>query len=320
MAGEAGAGDLGDEVLGHLVLADDLPSPLPDLRGVLEPPGSDGCRDLAQVLLGGSEQVLALSGPLGGQDRVVAADQPLAGVVRVLDLGEVVGAGQRHLQRAVVAGQGGDRGGAQRGDPLHAGQLAQVIDPGAGDHPAVPDHDQVLDAEVAADAGDGGLERDRVGGVPGEDLDRDRATLGAGEQPVLDLLPAALAVPGVPERGQLAAAAFHPGGGQVEHRDPARGQVPGRELLLDAALAAFQPVHRRIHLIGRRVGHAQVRADRGVPRRPPRHRGQLRLRPDRAGHDQRVRDIALAAGRAEQVPQPQLPGHHARRRRVAVRD
>ena len=37
--GEAGAGDLGDELLAHLVLADDLPDPDPDLAGVCQPPG-----------------------------------------------------------------------------------------------------------------------------------------------------------------------------------------------------------------------------------------------------------------------------------------
>ena len=84
-------------------------------------------------------------------------------------------------------------------------QLAQVADPGSGDHPPVADHDQALDAEVAADPGDRGLERLGVAGVAGEHLDGDRAAFGVGEQPVFDLLAAALAVAGVPERGQLAA-------------------------------------------------------------------------------------------------------------------
>jgi hypothetical protein len=38
-------------------------------------------------LLGGGQQVLALSGPVGGQDGVAAGDQPLAGVVIAGDLG-----------------------------------------------------------------------------------------------------------------------------------------------------------------------------------------------------------------------------------------
>src|ERR1022692_2347376 len=169
--GEGGAGDLGDEVLGDLVLSDGLPDPDPDLVRVLQPPRARRCRYLLQVGLGGGQQRLALAFPLGGQGRVVAAHQPLARVVRVGDLREVVNVEQRHLQRPVISGQGGDGGRAQRGDPVHAGQLAQVGDPGAGDHPAVAGHDQVLDPEVVADAGDGGLERDGVRGVPGEDLD-----------------------------------------------------------------------------------------------------------------------------------------------------
>src|SRR6266702_9003741 len=89
-------------------------------------------------------------------------------------------------------------------------QLPQVADPGAGDHPTVPDRDQPLDPEIGPDAGDRGLERLRVGGVAGEHLDRDRATGPVGEQTGLDLAAAVLAVAGVPEAGQLALAAFHP--------------------------------------------------------------------------------------------------------------
>ena len=73
-----------------------------DLVRVLEPPGRDLGGDLAQVGLGGGQQVLALAGALGGQDRVAAGDQPLAGVVRAGDLGQVLLVEQRQLQRAVV--------------------------------------------------------------------------------------------------------------------------------------------------------------------------------------------------------------------------
>src|SRR5712691_6279203 len=203
--GEGGAGDLGDEVLADLVLADHLPDPYPDLVRVLQPPGGHRRPDLGEIGLGGGEQVLALAGPLGPEHGVLAADQPFAGVVGVGDLGEVTDVEQAHLQRPVITGQRGDGGRLQRGDPVHALALAQVADPGAGDHPPVADHDQGLDAEVPANAGDGGLERFGVGGVAREHPDGDRAAFGIGEQPVFDLLAAALAVPGVPEGGQLAA-------------------------------------------------------------------------------------------------------------------
>ena len=37
------------------------------------------------------------------------------------DLGQVVSVEQAHLQRAVIGGEFGDGGGAQRGDPLEIG-------------------------------------------------------------------------------------------------------------------------------------------------------------------------------------------------------
>src|SRR5437868_6988570 len=70
-------------------------------------------------------------------------------------------------------------------------------DPGGGDHAAVPDHDHFPQAELVPhhvhDVGEGA----GVAGVAGEHPDRDRPSLGVGEQPVLDLQPAFLAVPGV---------------------------------------------------------------------------------------------------------------------------
>ena len=56
---------------------------------------------------------------------------------------------------------------------------------------------------------DGG-ERGGVAGVAGKHPDRDRASLGVGEQPVLDLQFPFLAVAGVAAGGQRAARAFHP--------------------------------------------------------------------------------------------------------------
>jgi hypothetical protein len=118
------------------------------------PPGLHRCLDLGEFGLGVSQQFGAGAGPVSFQHRVVAADQPLARVVRVGDLGEVLGVEQRHLQRPIIGGQLFDGGRFQRGDPVHARQLAQVGDPSAGDHPPVAGQDQALDTEVAADAGD----------------------------------------------------------------------------------------------------------------------------------------------------------------------
>ena len=155
--------------------------------------------------------------------------------------------------------------------------------------------------------------------LPGEHLDGDRPARRVGEQPVFDLPAAALAVPGVPEGGQLTAAALHPRAGQVEHGDTALGQMPGGQLLFDLPLPTGQPVHRGIDLIGAGIGHAQVRPQRGVTARPPARGGQLRLWPHRPRQHQRVGDVAFPAGRAEQVGQAQPRGHHVRRGDVPVR-
>ena len=106
------------EVLGHLVAVYDPAHPQGDL--VLAPQGLvlalDGGADLAQVGLGGGQQLGALAGPLGGQGGVAAGDQAFAGVVGVGYLGEVDLVEQAHLQRP-RSGQGGDGGRPQAGEP-----------------------------------------------------------------------------------------------------------------------------------------------------------------------------------------------------------
>lgn len=56
-------------------------------------------------------------------------------------------------------------------------------DPGGGDHAPVPDHDQVVQPELVPDHLDGRGERRRVGGVPLEDPDCDRAAVGSVSSP-----------------------------------------------------------------------------------------------------------------------------------------
>jgi hypothetical protein len=72
-------------VLAHLVLADDLAGPNPDLGGAGEPAGCDGGGDDGQLLVGCLEQGEAFTGSFGGQGGVAAGDQPFAGVVGVGD-------------------------------------------------------------------------------------------------------------------------------------------------------------------------------------------------------------------------------------------
>ena len=289
-------------------------------------PGEDG----GQQLLGGGQQVVAGAGPVGGQDRVAAGDQPLAGEVLGGDLGQVLLVEQGQLERAVVGHQLADGGGAQRGDPPvgvrvwplgSVFQLVQRGDPGAGDHPAVADHDHLRQPELVPHHVRDGGERGRVTGVAGEHPDRDRAAFGVGEQPVLNLQFPLLAVPGVPPGGQRALRAFQPRAGQVEQRHPGRvglrGQVAAGQFRLDRVLPVLQPVHRRVDVIGAGIGDAEVAAEGSVV--PPGQGGQLGARPGHPGDDQGQGQVPLAARRAQQGGQAQRAGHRVHGGDVPVR-
>src|SRR5674476_1540863 len=76
-------GDVEGVVLGHLVPADDLPDPDPDLPGTGQTPRVHGGDDLGQLRVGGLQQRQAFTGPLGGQGGVTAGDQSFPGVVGV---------------------------------------------------------------------------------------------------------------------------------------------------------------------------------------------------------------------------------------------
>ena len=309
-------------MLGHLVLADDLADLGADLRGPGQPPGRDPGGDRGEQLFGGGEQGLALAGALFGQHGVTAGDQALAGEIGRADLGQVLLVEQGQLQRPVLGHQLLDRRGAQRGDPpVLAVELADRLDAGAGDHAAVAGHDHLRQPErIVHHAGDLG-ERRGVGGVPLEDPDRDRPALGVGEQPVLDLDVAFLPVAGPAARPQRAAPALQPRAGQVEQRHPGRvrgrGQVPAGEPGLDRVLPPFQPVHRRVDLVGGGVPDAEVGPERHIA--PPGDRGQLRARRDHPRHDQRQGQVPLPAGRAEQRGQAEPAGHRVHRGDVPVR-
>jgi hypothetical protein len=303
----------------YFMLADDLPDPYPDLVLVFQPPGGHWRQDFLQVCLGGGEQAVPFMPPGFSQGGIAAAHQPFARVIGVADLGEVLLIEQGQLQRPAISGQDRDVRGLQGGDPPGALQRPQVLHTGFSDHPAVPGEDDFSQPEIIAHFADRGLECRRVGSVPLEQVNADGPAFRVGQQSVLDLHPAALAVPGIPERGQLALRAFHPGGRQVIHRDPALGKMLAGEFLLDLRLLRQQPVHRAVHVIGRRILHAEVSRERRVTGIPPPDGGQFRSRSHRPRHDQRIGDIPLPAGRAEQCAQPEFPRHEVRCGRVPVR-
>ena len=250
------------------------------------------------------------------------------GIVIGGDLGQVLLIEEAELERPVLGHQLLDRRGAQRGDPPVGIRprravlvLVQRGDPGGGDHPPVADHDHLGQPELVPHHRDDLGERGRVAGVAGEYADRDRAALRVGEQPVLDLQPAFLAVPGVAAGGQRAPGALQPRGRQVEQRHPGRvrlrAQVAAGQPGLDLVLPVFQPVHRGVDVIGAGLGHAQVGAQRRVG--PPGQGGQLGAGLDDPGDDQRQGQVPLPPGRAEQRGQAQLRRHGVRGGDVPVR-
>ncbi len=315
-------------MLAGLVRADHLADLDPDLAGTLEPSGGHPGGDGGEQFLGGGEQVFALAGPLGGQHRVAAGDQPLAGEVIGGDLGEILLIEEAELERAVVGHELFDGGGAQRGDPPvgirprgPVFQLVQGPDPRRGDHPPVPDHDHLLQPELLPHHVHDGGEGAGVAGVAGEHPDRDRPACRVGEQPVLDLQLAFLAVPGVAAGGQRAVRAFQPRAGQVEQRHlrrvGLRAEVPAGQLRLDRVLPVLQPVHRGVDVIGGRPGYAEVGAQGGVV--PPGQGGQFGAGLDHPGDDQRQGQVPLAASRAQQRGQAQLGGQGVHGGDVAMR-
>ena len=235
---------------------------------------------------------------------------------------------QGQLERAVVGHQLADGRGAQRGDPpvgvrllCPVFQLVQRGDPGAGDHPAVADHDHLGQPELRAhhvrDLG----ERGGVAGVAGEDPDRDRAAGRVGEQPVPDLQFPFLAVPGVAAGGQRAAPALQPRAGQVEQRHLRRVGLRGR--------GGGGPARPRWRPAGAPASPSRRRCHRWTPRprrgrrpgwhRPPGQGGQLGGRGDDPGDDQRQGQVPGPARRAQQRGQAQFPGRRVHGGDVPVR-
>ena len=139
-----------------------------------------------------------------GEGGVAAGDEAFPGVVGVADLGEVRLVEQGLLQGPVRDGQGGDRGGAEGGDPAEAAELAELPNTGGSDHAAACDHDHLLDAEHGFHLNGDLLERGRVGRVPRHHPDRDRPPGRVGQQPVFDLREAFSPVARVTPGRQLA--------------------------------------------------------------------------------------------------------------------
>src|SRR5256885_16327973 len=101
-----------------------------------------------------------------------------------------------------------DRGALERGNPGDARALAQLRDGLAGDNAPIAHEHQLLDSKMLPQARDLRQQRLAVGDIALVHRHRYRATTGIGEQTVIDLQQALLAVAAVPEFRQRTAGAL----------------------------------------------------------------------------------------------------------------
>ena len=233
-----------------------------------EAAGSDGGGDVLEELFGVAEEGFAFSGALLAESGVETDEEALAGEVGAGDLGDGVGEEFSGAQGWGLVGfrleELADPLGVQGGDPVEAGGLEILADPGGGEHAAVADEGHLFDAEPAADrsdlCGDGG----GVGGVAGEDLDRHRTAVGSTEEAEDQLLAVLLAVAAVAEAGEGAVTAFEIAGGDVVEDHGAALEVAVGEALLDPGLAAQEPVEHGEDFVAVDVAEAEEGAEAGV--------------------------------------------------------
>src|SRR5260370_12461329 len=204
---------------------------------------------------------------------------------------------QRHLEGAAFE-ESADRGGAECGDPVEPSRLEVREYAGFGDHAAVADQHDMVEAEAPFQLGDLIAERGRVAGRALEDLDGDRAAIGRTEQAVDDLQLALLAVAVVAELGERAAASLHEARRHVVEDQRAAGEMALGQRRLDRRLAHRQPIERGVELllVDRPEAEFGAEARSGGPAPEPAPPPQLRARIERP-----------AAGNPPHTPPPPLP-------------
>src|SRR5260370_27348470 len=137
----------------------------------------------------------------------------------------------------------------KRRDPLQALLGFEVIaDARRGEHPAIADQHDLLQAETLAQFLD--LRRDGLGiaCVALEDLHSDGAALRVGHQSEDDLQVAAAFIAGMAEAGERAAAAFKVSGADVVEDQRALGKMAFGGSVFDFLLAPERPIQGVIEL------------------------------------------------------------------------
>ena len=271
----------------------------------------DGGQDLAQLGLGGVEQVLAALGAQNLQRGVATGDHALAGIGLGLEAAQLPGADLGGLQLAALD-QGAQGRGAQGGDPAQALAGGQVLaDALAGEHAAVAHEHDGGEAEAAAQGvalvGDGA----GVGGVAGVDGGGDGAAEGIAQQADVDLQGAALAVAGVAAGSEGALVAGVPGGGEVVEGEAAGGEVAAGELVGDGLGALVEPVEGGVEVVCGDVAEGELAVELAHGGTALEQAGGLEARAglEQAQHEERQGAVAEggAAG-VEQVGQAKPTG------------
>src|SRR5258705_1990309 len=257
-------GDADVEMLSHVAPPQHCANRLADRRGAAQwtaRPLYAG-RNAREVVLGGGQQLRAFAGPLFGEQRVLADHQAFARIVGAGDLGHVAVIKQRGLQRPARGGELLDRRGSQRGDPIQTGRAQRLLDPRAGQQSAVAHHHHALQVEALLQLVDLRRQRQRIGGIAFEHLDRYRAAVGRAHEADDNLRPVARVVAAVAMLRKFAAVSFEIGGGDIVEQQRAVLQVAAGQPGFDERLLAAQPVERAIDLLGGDLTEPQHLAQR----------------------------------------------------------
>ena len=253
---------------------------------------------------------------------IAADDQPLAGIIRRGDRRHVALVEQRELQGAAFD-QAADRRGAQGGDPVEPIGPQFGVDAGLGDHAAVADQHDMVEAEASLELVDLGAKGSGIGSVAVKHFDRHRAAVGRAQQTVDDLQFARLAVAVVAKAGR-AGSTSPPDSSRSHRRAPAcrrrDGAVP-----VPVRSPAGAPKASRAHdrVLLRRPRRAPVRC-RGWRRRSQATsaRAAASLEPGfstRAISERQHQIAAAVAGRPEHPVEADLARGAERRGDMAVR-
>ena len=154
------------------------------------------------------------------------------------------------------------------------------------------------DPEAVPDLADLGGQRGRVGGVAGEDFDRDRTAVSGAEQAEDHLLFPLLSVAVVTEGGQRALLPLEVGRGHVVEDQGGVVKMPAGKTLFDPGLAVAEPVEHVEQLVSRDAPEAEQDPEAavgGLGGQGP-GGGELRGRVDEACDDGGQCEVALATG------------------------